>query len=73
VFRGPQASCGEDTNIAFKKGKSQCIPPIILSFFNHYLYAMLDCALNLLELCWYQSRIMIILDYLLIVVVVSKC
>jgi hypothetical protein len=48
VFEGPQAtSCG-DTNIAFEQGKPWCIPSIILGFsFNHYIYAMLDCALSL--------------------------
>jgi hypothetical protein len=36
------------TNIVFEQGKPRCIPQIILDFsFNHYLYAMLDCALSL--------------------------
>jgi hypothetical protein len=47
-YGGPQASSGEDTNIALDQAKPRCIPPIILGFyFNHYLYVMLDYALSL--------------------------
>jgi hypothetical protein len=46
MFECPQATSYVDTNIAVEQAMPQCIPPIILGFsFNHYLFAMLDCAL----------------------------
>jgi hypothetical protein len=36
------------TNLALDQGKPQCNPPQSLTFIlNHYLFAMLDCALSL--------------------------
>jgi hypothetical protein len=38
AFRGPEASSGEDTNLALDQGKPQCILPKSLSFvFKLYL------------------------------------
>jgi hypothetical protein len=38
AFSGPQASSGDDTNLALDQGKPRCIPPKPLSFiFELYL------------------------------------
>jgi hypothetical protein len=38
AFRGSQASCGDDTNLALDQGKPRCIPPKSLPFiFEFYL------------------------------------
>jgi hypothetical protein len=51
VFRGPQASSGEDTNLDLDQGKPQCIPPKSLSFMFKALFIILvDCALSLHDL-----------------------
>jgi hypothetical protein len=51
VFRGSQASSGEDTNLALDQGKTRCIPPKSLSFIFETLFIILfDCALSLQDL-----------------------
>jgi hypothetical protein len=48
VFGGPQASNGEDTNLALDQGKPRYIPPTSLSFMLETFFIILyDCALNL--------------------------
>jgi hypothetical protein len=48
VFKGPQASSDENTDLALDQGKPQCIYPMPLSFIlKVLLYALFDCALSL--------------------------
>jgi hypothetical protein len=48
VFKGPQASSDENTNLALDQGKPRCIYPMPLSFIlKVLLYALFDCALSL--------------------------
>jgi hypothetical protein len=48
---GPQASSGEDTDLALDQGKPRCIPPKSLSFmFETFLIILFDCALSLHDL-----------------------
>jgi hypothetical protein len=47
VFNGPQAISCEDTNFFLSKASLGASHKLFLTFFNHYLYAMLDCALSL--------------------------
>jgi hypothetical protein len=45
---GPQASSGEDTNLALDQGKPRCIPPQSLSCIFETLFIILyACALSL--------------------------
>jgi hypothetical protein len=51
MFRGPQASSGEDTNLALDQSKPQCIPPKSLSLIFETLFIILfDCVLSLQDL-----------------------
>jgi hypothetical protein len=51
VFGVPQASSGEDTNLALDQDKLWCIPPKSLSFMFETLFIILyTCALSLQEL-----------------------
>jgi hypothetical protein len=48
MFGGPQASSGEDTNLALDQGKPRCIPPKSLYFMFETLFIILySCALSL--------------------------
>jgi hypothetical protein len=47
VFGGPQASSGEDTNLALDQGKPRCIPPNSLSLtFETLSIILYACALS---------------------------
>jgi hypothetical protein len=48
AFGGPQASSGEDINLALDQGKPRCIPPKSVSFIFKTLFIILyACALSL--------------------------
>jgi hypothetical protein len=51
MFGGPQASSGEDTNLALDQDKPRCISPKSLSFMFETLFIIpYACALSLQEL-----------------------
>jgi hypothetical protein len=50
VFGGPQASSGEDTNLALDQGKPQCIPPKSSFIFETLFIILFDYALSLHDL-----------------------
>jgi hypothetical protein len=59
VFRGSQASSGEDTNLTLDQGKTRCIPPKSLSFIFETLFIILfDCALSIIHVsCLIESNL----------------